>query len=66
MYGECAKKQRHHFVDNGLYSQGYDLSSSYAQVWELDNKEGRVPKNWYFWTVVLEKTIESLLEGKKI
>ena len=32
MYGECAKKQRHHFVDKGLYSQGYDLSSSYAQV----------------------------------
>ena len=64
MYGQCAKKQRHHFVDKGLYSQGYGLSSSHVWMWELDHKKGRMPKNWYFGTVVLKKTIESLSEGK--
>ena len=42
------------------------ISSSHIQLWELDYKEGRVPKNWCFWTVVLEKTLESPLDSKKI
>ena len=47
------KKQRHYSASKGPYSQGYDLPSSHIQVWELDHKEGRVPKNWCLWTVVL-------------
>ena len=60
------KKQRHHFADNGPYSQGYGLSSSHVRMWKLDHKEGRVPKNWCFWTVVLGKTLESPLGYKEI
>ena len=41
-------------------------SSSHVQMWELDHKEGWVPKNWCFWTVVLEKTLESPLDCKEI
>ena len=55
---QCVKKQRHHFSNKGPYSQGYGLSSSYVQMWELDSKESRAPKNWCFWTVVLEKTLK--------
>ena len=54
----CIKKQRHHSVDKDLYSQCYGLSSSYLRVCELDNKESWALKNWCFWTVVLEKTLE--------
>ena len=50
------KKQKHHFAEKDLYSQGYGFSSSDVQMWELDHKEGWVPKNWFFQTVVLEKT----------
>ena len=60
------KKQRHHFADKGLSSQNYGFSSSHVQVWELDHKEGWAPRNWYFWTVVLEKTPESPLGSKEI
>ena len=60
------KKQRHHFADKGLYSQSYGFSSSHVQMWELDQKEGWAPKYWCFWTVVLEKTLESLLGCKEI
>ena len=35
-------------------------------MWELDHKAGWAPKNWYFWTVVLEKTLESPLDCKEI
>ena len=49
------KKQRYHFADKGPYSQSYGFSSSHVQMWELDYKEGWVPKDWCFWTVVLEK-----------
>ena len=56
---QCIKKQRHHFVDKAVYSQVCGLSRSHVQMWELDNKEGRALKNWCFWTVVLEKTLES-------
>ena len=45
---QCIKKQRHHFANNGPYSQSYGFSSSHVQMWELDHKEGWVPKNWCF------------------
>ena len=60
------KKQRHHFADKGLYSQSYGFSSSRVWIWELDYKESWVLKNWCFWTVVLEKTLESPLDCKEI
>ena len=63
---QCVKKQKHHFADKGSYSQSYGLSSSHIQMWELEHKEGRAPKNWCFWTMVLEKTLESLLDSKEI
>ena len=59
------KSQRHHFADKGLYSPSYGFSSSHVWMWELDHKEGWVPKNWSFWTVVLEKTLESPLDCKE-
>ena len=63
---QCMKKQRHHFANKGLYSQSYAFTSSHVQMWELDHKEGWAPKNWYFLTVVLEKTLESPLGSKEI
>ena len=60
------KKQRHYFVNKGLSSQGYGFSSGHVWMWELDYKESRAPKNWCFWTVVLEKTLESPLDCKEI
>ena len=60
------KKQRHYFANKGLYSQSCGFSSSHVWMWELDCKEGWAPKNWWFWTVVLEKTLESLLDCKEI
>ena len=58
------KKQRHYFVHKGPSSQGYGFPSSHVWMWELDYKESWVPKNWCFWTVALEKTLESLgLQG---
>ena len=59
-------KIRHHSVDKGPYSQSYGFSSSHVWMWELDHKEAWAPKNWCFWTVVLEKTLESLLDCKEI
>ena len=55
-----------HFANKGPYSQSYGFFSGHVQMWELDHKEGWVPKNWYFWTVVLEKTLESPLDCKEI
>ena len=49
------KKQRHYLVNKSLSSQGYGFSSSHVWMWELDYKESWAPKNWCFWTVVLEK-----------
>ena len=60
------KKLRHHFADNGPYSLGYSFSSSQVQVLDLDHQEGWVPENWCLWTVMLEKTLESPLDCKKI
>ena len=58
------KKQRHYIANKGPSSQSYGFSSSHAWMWELDSKESWAPKNWCFWTVVLEKTLESLLDCK--
>ena len=60
------KKQRHDFANKGPSSQSYGFSSRHVWMWELDHKEGWVPKNWCFWTVVLEKTLESPLDCKEI
>ena len=50
----------------GLYNQSCDFSSSHIWMWELDHKEGWAQKNWCFWTIVLEKTLESPLGCKEI
>ena len=60
------KKQRHYFAKKGLSSQNYGFSSSHVWMWELDHKESWTPRNWCFWTVVLEKTLESPLDCKEI
>ena len=60
------KKQRHYFVNKGPSRQGYGFSSGHVWMWELDCEEGWVQKNWCFWTVVLEKTLESPLDCKEI
>ena len=60
------KKQRYYFADKGPSSQSYGFSSSHVWMWELDYKESWVPKNWCFWTVVLENTLESPLDSKEI
>ena len=60
------KKQRHYFANKGPSSQGYGFSSSPVWMWELDYKESWAPENWCFWTVVLEKTLESPLDCKEI
>ena len=60
------KKQRHYFVNKGPSSQSYGFSSRHVWTWELDHKESWLPKNECFWTVVLEKTLESPLDCKEI
>jgi len=60
------KKQRHLFANKGPSSQSYGFSSSHVWMWELDYKKSWPPKNWCFWTVVLEKTLESPLDCKEI
>ena len=60
------QKQRHSFANKGPSSQSYGFSSSHIWMWELDYKESWEPKNWCFWTVVLEKTLESPLDCKEI
>ena len=59
------KKQRRHFANEGPYSQSCGFSKSPVWMWELDHKEDWVPKNWCFWIVVLEKTLESPLDCKR-
>ena len=59
-------KSRDYFANKGLHSQSYGFSSSHVWMWELDHKEGWVPKNWCFWTALLEKTLESPLDCKEI
>ena len=60
------QKQRHYFANKGLSSQGYGFSRGHIWMWELDCEEGWAAKNLCFWTVVLEKTLESPLDCKEI
>ena len=60
------EKQRHYFANKVLSIQGYGFSSSHVWMWELDYKESWAQKNWCFWTVVLEKTLESPFDCKEI
>ena len=57
-------KQRYSFANKDPSSQSYGFSSSHVWMWELDHKESWAPKNWCFWTVMLEKTPESPLDSK--
>ena len=60
------KKQRRYFANKGLSSKGHGFSSGHVWMWELDCEESWESKNWCFWTVVLEKTLESPLDCKEI
>ena len=59
-------KTRDYFTNQGPSSWGYGFSSGRVWMWELDYEESWVLKNWCFWTVVLEKTLESPLDCKEI
>ena len=59
------KKQRHYFANKGTASQSYGFSNCHVCMWELNYKESWTLKNWCFWTVVLEKTLESFLDSKE-
>ena len=59
-------KSRGITANKGPSSQGYGFSSSHVWMWDLDYKESWAPKNWCFWTVVLEKILESPLDCKAI
>ena len=63
---EHIEKQRHYFAKKGSSSQGYGFSSDHTWMWELVCEESWAQKNWCFWTVVLEKTLESPLDCKEI
>ena len=63
---QLIKKQRHYFANTVTSSQSYGFSSSHVWMGELDYKENWAPKNWYFWIVVLEKSLESPLDSKEI
>ena len=60
------KKKRHNFANKGPSIQSYGFSSSHVWMWKLNHKESWALKNWCFWTVVLEKTLESPLDFKEI
>ena len=60
------EKQRHYFANKGPSSQGYGFSISHVWMWELEYKERWVLKSWWFWPMVLEKTLESPLDCKEI
>ena len=60
------KKQRHYFTNKGLSNQSHGFSSGHVWMWELDCEESWVQKSWCFWTVMLEKTLESPLDCKEI
>ena len=67
-YDQCRlhiKKQRHYVANKVPSTQSYGFSSSHVWMWESDHKEGWVPKNWYIWIMVLEKT-QSPLDSKEI
>ena len=64
--GSILKSKRCYFANKGPSSQSYGFSSSNVWMWELDYKESWAQKNWCFWTVVLENTLESPLDCKEI
>ena len=67
--GDCShaiKRQKHYLANKGPSGQGYGFSSGHVWMWELDCEESWVPKNWWFWTMVLEKTLKSPLDCKEI
>ena len=64
--GQNIKKQKHYFANKGQSSQSCGFSSSHVLMWELDYKESWAPKNWCFWTMVFEKTLESPWNSNKI
>ena len=59
-------KSRQYFANQGTSSHSYGFSNSCVWMWKLDYKESWAPRNWCFWTVVLEKTLESPLDCKEI
>ena len=59
------KKQTHYFANKSPSSQSYGFSSSHVWMWDLDCKESWALKNWFFWTVMLEMTLESPLDCKE-
>ena len=59
------KKQRHYFANKGPSSQSYGFTTYHEWMWKLDYKESWALKNWCFWTVVLEKTLENPLDSKE-
>ena len=59
------KKQKNHLWTRSVESKLW-FSCSHVRMWELGHRDSWVPKNWYFWTVVLEKTLESPLDCKEI
>ena len=63
---DSIEKQSHYFANKGLSSQGYVFSCGHVWMWELDCEESWALKNWCFWTVVLEKALESPLDCKEI
>ena len=63
---QCIKKQRHYFANKGPSSQSHGFCSSHVWIWVLDHKEDWARKNWCFWTVVLEKTLQGPLDCKEI
>ena len=60
------KKQTYYFVNKDLSSQSCGFSNSHGWMWKLDHKESLAPQNWWFWHVVLEKTLESPLDCEEI
>ena len=69
LLGRKAMTNLDNILENQIYhfaSKNYGFSSSHVLMWELDHKEGWVLKNWWFWTVMLEKTLESPLDSKEI
>ena len=64
-FRQCVEKQRHYSANKHPYSQGYGPPGGHVGLWEVNRKEGKVPKNWCLRTVMLEKTPESPLDSKE-
>ena len=62
---QCIQKLRYYFADKNPYRESYGFPSGHVEMWELDHKEGWVLKNWCFWIVVFEKTLESSWDHKE-